>query len=157
MMHLHTNPDLHADPKHSRARPHVQYICTCLHVLLLLLVRLCWLSYTGGDIAHLCVIAVLPSAFLFGGRGNPFASVSTRSHAVLHRYITKLQIVQFTYSLIALMYMLYLMFGMGRSCAGIPALVYNAVFNITLLKGFADILLGSTRPSHTTNKTQKAE
>lgn len=55
------------------------------------------------------------------------------------KWITKLQILQFATSFGLLGKTLWMSFGQGASCAGMKALLYNCIFNATLIIQFIDV------------------
>lgn len=56
------------------------------------------------------------------------------------RYVTKLQIVQFMFSLVVFVWTVYLVFGQGRECNSMSYLYIQLFFNVTLLMGFFGVL-----------------
>lgn len=56
------------------------------------------------------------------------------------RYVTKLQIVQFMFSLTVFAYTVFLVFGRGRTCNSMSYLYIQLFFNVSLLMGFVGVL-----------------
>ena len=56
-------------------------------------------------------------------------------------FVTIFQIAQFTFSMVAFLVTLYIVFVQGYECAGMEALYGNVLFNATLLHSFVGVLL----------------
>ncbi|CAF1470792.1 unnamed protein product [Didymodactylos carnosus] len=98
------------------------------HHTTVLIMSYLWLSQTQslqftGVLANTCVHIVMYYYYYLTALGKT---------VWWKRYITLFQVVEFIYSFFALIPYLYYMFN-GYHCAGFLALLFNSVFNITLL------------------------
>lgn len=71
------------------------------------------------------------------------------------RYVTKLQIVQFMFSLVVFMCTVYLVFVQGRPCHSMSYLYVQLFFNVSLLVGFLGVLSSGSKGNTSEQKKQK--
>lgn len=72
------------------------------------------------------------------------------------RYVTKLQIFQFVFSLVVFIFTVYLVEAQGRTCNSMSYLYKQLFFNVTLLLGFIGVLSGAKSKSKSTSSSSGA-
>lgn len=61
------------------------------------------------------------------------------------KFVTLFQILQFSFSMVASLILLYAVYVQGRECAGMTAFFGNVLFNITLLHSFVQVLMKGSK------------
>merc|ERR1712119_197013 len=79
----------------------------------------------------------LLSALAFNSDGTP--GRGNRQKPTWGSHVTRLQIVQFSFSVACIGFMLVAFVGQGEECSGLLALGFNTLFNVTLLAQFVTL------------------